>query len=294
MTQTLRAPFPASPACACCGGRDAAPHFRVLSRCADCGHIWAEVSLSPDEITRLYREDYFRGQEYGDYLADEASHRTNFAYRLRQLRQLAPDVRSVFEVGCAYGLFLAECARHGLDCAGVDVCDEPVAHAVRHLNQRAVCGDFLQLALRPGRYDAFCLWDTIEHLPNPEAFVARAAELLPAGGWLFLTTGDIGSRYAKWRGSRWRMIHPPTHLHYFSSGSIRRMLGRLGFEVAVCRSTPFYRNFGECLARVAALGKGASRWVARLAQAVTPGAVTRRGFWLDLGDIMYVAARKKG
>ena len=58
-----------------------------------------------------------------------------------------------------------------------------------------------------------CLWDTIEHLAEPEAYLEKIAKSLPVGGWLFLTTGDIGSPMARARGSRWRMIHPPTHLY---------------------------------------------------------------------------------
>ena len=60
------------------------------------------------------------------------------------------------------------------------------------------------------------MWDTIEHLKRPDLFVQKAAADLRPGGLIALTTGDIGSLNARLRGARWRMIHPPTHLHYFS------------------------------------------------------------------------------
>jgi hypothetical protein len=53
-----------------------------------------------------------------------------------------------------------------------------------------------------------------------------------------------------------------------------------------------YRNVGETLGRLATLGRGAVGHVASLARRLVPGPLQRRGFWLDLGDIMYVAARK--
>jgi hypothetical protein len=42
----------------------------------------------------------------------------------------------------------------------------------------------------------------------------------------------------------------------------------------------------------AGLGRGLPARLAAAARRLTPGFVARRGFWLDLGDIMFVAARK--
>ncbi len=287
-------PEPRQAACICCGAERWAPHFRVLRKCGGCGFIRADMDLTHEQVRALYQEDYFRGEEYGDYLADALSHRKNFAARLSVVKRLMGRAGPVFEVGCAYGFWLEQCAKAGIECAGVDVCVEPVRHARMELGQDARLGDFLSLPLPRGKYSAFCLWDTIEHLADPERFVARAYDLLPPGGWLFVTTGDIGSWYASWLGPRWRMIHPPTHLQYFSVPAMRRFLTRAGFHVVRCQSTPMYRNIGETLERVATLGKGPSVPVARLLRGVTPAWLKRLGFWLDLGDIMFVAARKEG
>jgi SAM-dependent methyltransferase len=266
--------------------------WRVLRRCGGCGFVRADLELTHEEVRRLYQADYFRGQEYGDYLADRVSHVRNFEHRYRLMARAAPGVRSLFEVGCAYGFWLDCCSRHGVECAGVDVCDEAVAYAVRELGQQATSRDFLELPLPAGRYQAFCMWDTVEHLAHPERFIARVHDLLPAGGWLFLTTGDIGAPVARLRGRHWRMIHPPTHLQYFSRATMTRLLGRHGFTVASVRSLPMCRNVGEMLGRLSAMGKGLPRRAAGVMARVLPGWVQRRNLWIDLGDIMFVAARK--
>jgi hypothetical protein len=288
-------PIPSSqPApCVCCGSSRWSAHFRVLRKCKDCGFIRADMDLTHEQVRKLYQEDYFQGEEYGDYLADALSHRKNFAARLTVVRRLmGPSVGPVFEIGCAYGFWLEQCSLAGIESAGVDVCVEPVRHARMEMGQNAQVGDFLALNVPKGKYRAFCMWDTIEHLGDPERFVAKVYDLLPKGGWLFLTTGDIGSMFASFRGPRWRMIHPPTHLQYFSTDTMRRFLTRHGFRVMRCQSTPMYRNVGETLDRVAMLGKGPSRPVAQVMRRLVPGRLKQLGFWLDLGDIMYVAARK--
>jgi SAM-dependent methyltransferase len=281
-----------STACICCGGERSISHFRALRKCESCGYVWADVRLDAAEILRLYSEEYFRGEEYADYPADARTHQRNFAARFANLKRIAPNVRSVFEIGCAYGFWLAECSKQGLRAEGVDVCPEAVQHAVETLGQKASVADFVSMPMEPGRFDAFCMWDTIEHLAHPEDFIARVQQMLSPGGWLFLTTGDIGAMFARMRGPRWRLIHPPTHLHYFSTATMRLFLQRHGFEVVSIRSTAFYRNIGETLSRMATLGTGFSRIAAKGLSRVVPGFVQRGGFWLDLGDIMCVAARK--
>ena len=278
--------------CVCCGGERWLPKFRVPRQCRGCGFIRADMEVSHDEIKKLYQEDYFRGKEYGNYLEDQDSHRKNFAHRFQMMSHIAPGVKSLFEIGCAYGFWLDYCSKQGIECAGVDVCEDAVRHAARELKQNATARDFLTLPVETGRYDAFCMWDTIEHLAAPELFVDRAHDALAPGGWLFLTTGDIGSRAARWRGSRWRMIHPPTHLQYFSRSSMDRFLNRHGFTPVAWRTQSMHRTIGEVLGRVSTLSRGVPRWTAAALSRLTPGLIQRRGFWLDLGDIMFVAARR--
>jgi SAM-dependent methyltransferase len=267
--------------------------YRVLERCQKCGYVRAAGDVTEEEIQKLYQEDYFRGKEYGDYLADRHVHRKNFAHRFALLAQVAGRLESVFEIGCAYGFWLEFVSQQGVRCAGVDICPEAVAYAADVLKQNATTEDFLQKDFSSSEYQAFCMWDTIEHLAHPEWFVERIFQLLPRGGWFFATTGDMGSRIARRRGPRWRMIHPPTHLHYFSGETMQRFLERHGFQVVAIRSTPMYRSLRGTLRGLKALGRGLPKHAAGLVDKLLPGVVQDTvGFWLNLGDIMLVCARK--
>jgi 2-polyprenyl-3-methyl-5-hydroxy-6-metoxy-1,4-benzoquinol methylase len=283
------------PACIACDAENWAPFYDSLLRCRNCGFIRAAHLPAPGELARIYSSDYFAGEEYGDYLADAAVHTRNFEVRVRDMRRLAPKMQSTFEIGCAYGLFLAAATRANLRNAGIDVCEAPVRYAVEELQQNAVSGDFLAMPLAPGEYDSFCMWDTIEHLPHPEAYLARIRELLPPGGWLFLTTGDIGSLVARLRGRRWRMIHPPTHLQYFSRASLSRFLQRSDLRVVESGATGMYRTLHSLLSGLSVLGKGPFRPLARTLHKYLPARLQNGlGACFNLGDILFVAAQKKG
>ena len=279
--------------CIVCGSKEQAPMYRVLQQCRDCGFVRADVTIDEEEIRKLYHEDYFLGREYGDYVADRRVHRKNFARRFSEITKVAGPIGSVFEIGCAYGFWLELLSGQGVRCAGIDICPEAAAYAVGVLRQNATAGDFLRTEIAPGEYQTFCMWDTIEHLAHPEAIVERVFDALPSGGWFFATTGDIGSGEARRRGPAWRMIHPPTHLQYFSRDTMSRFLKRHGFEVVAIRSTPIYRSVRGVVSGLVLFEKGLRHQVGRLADKLVPTRLQERfGFWMDLGDIMLVCARK--
>ena len=98
---------------------------------------------------------------------------------------------------------------------------------------RTSFGKSLQIAYRTGTITGM-LTDSLGLLGGTLIFLwygEKAYEVLKPGGRLFLTTGDIGSWVARIQGPRWRLIHPPTHLHYFSKATITRLLTGLGFSV---------------------------------------------------------------
>ncbi len=134
------------------------------------------------------------------------------------------------------------------------------------------------------------MWDTIEHLARPDLFLAAAARDLRPGGHIAITTGDISSLVARFRGRRWRMIHPPTHLHYFSADTLRLMLDRAGFDVVHLSHPGVTRNLQSALYIILALKVGAPA----LFDVVRRLRVFDFPVTVNLFDIMFVIARRRG
>jgi SAM-dependent methyltransferase len=280
--------------CIACGAERWTPRYRELVTCDACGFVRAADLPSAAELARLYGPAYFEGEEYADYLGDRDVHRLNFQRRMRRITAAAGRLESMFEIGCAYGLWLQVAAGHGIRVAGSDISLEAVCYAREQLKLDARPGAFADAGVRPGEFQSFCLWDTLEHLAEPEAIVEEIARVLPPGGWFFATTGDIGSRTAQRQADRWRMIHPPTHLQYFSRATIEAFLARHRLRITQLESEPMCRSLNGALGGLRQFGRGPARAAAGLASAVLPAAVTRRlRFTLDLGDIMLVCARRE-
>ncbi|MEO6054902.1 MAG: class I SAM-dependent methyltransferase [Chthoniobacterales bacterium] len=272
--------------CICCSASPLIPTHSHLLECPKCGHISADLKLTDEELIQLYSKNYFHGEEYGDYRADKSVLQRNFSARLKAIHHLIGDTSdlSLFEVGCAYGFFLEVARPYFRHVKGIDICSEVIAKACSELGVDAYAGDFLSPEWQESPSDVVCMWDTIEHLRNPHDFIHQAAKILPSGGHLFLTTGDISSFNAKIRRGKWRLIHPPTHLHYFTRDSIRELLEKNGFELLEIKAVGFYRSIGNTIANLfrKQLNTNIINQLAKI----------HSYFYLNLYDIMLVSARR--
>jgi SAM-dependent methyltransferase len=276
--------------CLVCSGA-LAPERRLpgLLRCSTCGFVTADVALSDDELRALYSEDYFHGSEYSNYLADRSVIEKQFRIRTRSLSRFLPPGRrrALFEIGCAYGFFLSVAKTEFQIVSGIDISEAATAWARANLNVDAHCGDFLdhQVNVPP---DAICLWDTVEHLARPDLYIERAAHILQPGGIVAVTTGDIDSLVARFRGKRWRQIHPPTHLHYFSKTTLGRLLERNGLKVCYSGSDGMYRSL-DTMAHIMLKQKHSAGPIYDVMKST---GILKYDMYLNLGDIMFLIARK--
>lgn len=277
-------------ACIVCGGTYLPSKLPGLFQCESCGFISADLSIPDEELSGLYGEDYFHGNEYLDYVAEADSLALNFRRRISMLQKLMPDMASaeLFEIGCAYGYFLREIAPKVRKASGMDISGDAIRRAVTDQGVDAVEGNYLETDL--GRQvDIITMWDTVEHLKRPDLFLEKAGHDLRPGGLVAVTTGDIGSLNARFQGKAWRMIHPPTHLHYFSVATMKKLLEAKGFEVIYVAHPGNSRRLRSVLYFLTAL-KGDKRGVY---ESLKGYRFFDLNFTVNLFDIMYVVARKR-
>jgi len=261
-----------------------------LVSCEACGCISAESDIPDAELALLFGDDYFHGTEYFDYVAEQDSLRRNFRDRIKTLRALVPDLgsRDLFEIGCAYGFFLDEVRGFVRSAGGIDISRQPVAYARDVLGLAAHQGDYLAFDA-PHKYGAVVMWDTIEHLKRPDLFLAKIARDLEPRGILALTTGDIGSLNARLRGRKWRLIHPPTHLYYFSARTMTQLLHRHGFDVIHMSHPGNSRNLRAILHHILVIRMKRAGWY----EALKPWRLLDVHLTINLWDIMFVIARRR-
>lgn len=264
------------------------PFWPGVKRCSNCGHCMPDVDARSLNLKVVYGDGFFFGDEYVDYLRDRSVFEKQFRDRLQDVKkyQLGGDL---VEIGCAYGFFLAV-AQESYRARGFDIAEGPVAYARECLGVDARCEDFLDASVEPESVDAVVMWDTIEHLPRPDLTIDKIVRVLRPNGFLFLTTGDIGGVLARARRERWRLIRPPSHLHYFSRKTIARLLENGGLQPVEIKYVGVRRSLRQTVYSLLVLRKQhPPSWLYRLIADSPAGDLS---FVLNTYDIMLVVGQK--
>lgn len=207
------------------GAASGIPGTQNLVKCRDCGMIYE----SPRYDAATIVSGYMASQEAGH--DSQYPMRVNSFYKtlVKHAARLPKPGARILDIGTAGGAFLDAAKKFGYDAHGM----EPSADLVARGKSRGLQieqGTIENHTFQPGSFDMVCLWDVIEHLPDPKAALIEIRKLLKPDGILLINFPDIGTTQAKLAGKRYWWILS-VHLHHFTRDSIRNICDRTGFEV---------------------------------------------------------------
>jgi SAM-dependent methyltransferase len=146
----------------------------------------------------------------------------------------------VLDVGCATGFLAQRLQARGATVVGLEL-DERAAAEARRYCEAVHVGDVetMELPLEPGSFDAIVCGDFIEHLRDPQAFLARIRPFLTPDGTLALSTPNIanwamrlGLLFGRFRYTEWGILDR-THTHLFTRKTLTECLQAAGYRVTV-------------------------------------------------------------
>jgi len=211
--------------------------------CPHCDY-WGS-SLQP--VTQLLGKDDFLSRREGqdnpiDFLDELRTE--NFRACIQHISKLMPaGAKSLLEVGCGAGLFLAEAEAAGISSLGIEAYQ---AMAQRGLKQgRTIRIGFFPNCLDENeRFGAIVFNDVFEHLPDAVGILNVCKRHLENGGLLVLNLPNSSGLFYRVASLLYRIgIHGPwdrlwqkmfftPHLHYFSSQSLELLCLGSDFEAA--------------------------------------------------------------
>ena len=199
-----------------------------LLRCAACGCLRIlTTSAAPD----IYNPYY--SKESAERLAGifnvlwRWKRRSRAALILRHTR----DNARVCDVGCERGELLNVLKEAGRRVEGTQMAPAAADFARKHFGIDVFVGELMNAPFANDRFDAVLMLNVLEHLPDPEGYVAQVSRMLETGGMFWIELPNIGSFTAKMAGKSWLHHDPPHHLWGFDKAGIARLLGRHGFVV---------------------------------------------------------------
>ena len=229
--------------CNLCGHDLWRDYSKRLVVCQICQLVVAKEKYFKFDIQKVYSKKYFKGGEYLDYEEEKTDLLSNFKKRLGEIIEYKRSGR-LLDVGASYGYF-CEVAKQYFDVYGIDVSKDAVTEAKKS-GLKVECGEYLARKYS-SKFDVITMWDTVEHLMDPNKYFEKINKDLNKNGFLILTTGDIGTMLPKLQKDNWRLIHPPTHLYYFTKKTMYAILEKNGFEVVKFTYPVVWRSLGQIL-----------------------------------------------
>jgi SAM-dependent methyltransferase len=187
------------------------------------------VNLDPDSLERVV-PDYIRAEETTGQ-ESLALHIARYEFAAQHLR---PQRLLDIACGVGYGTFLLAERRPELVAIGVDISEAAIAYArSRYIHERAqfIVAD-ANTFTDPEGFDSIVSLETIEHLNNPERFIAHIVGQLRPGGVFVASVPTTPTTDAN-----------PHHVNDFTERSFRRILQRQGLKeiAAFGQVQPFKR-----------------------------------------------------
>ena len=292
--------------CAACGSSVLAQHLKVagaagpeglipstsrfgtaladIVRCQTCGHMQIEPMPSEPHLAKAYTEASSEA-----YIGEETGQRATARRALERIEKQAAGPGKLLDLGCWVGFLMAEARDRGWRTLGVEPSQFASSYARNRLGLDVITGELLKTPLQANAFDAVVMGDVIEHLPAPAQALAHVRGRLRVGGVLWLALPDAGSRVARVMGRRWWSVIP-THVQYFSRGSMAVMLHRCGFEILELGPRPRHSPSATTWNEPPAIRRRLCRLLVRGAQA---GGMAGRLWAPDFRDRMFVIARPR-
>jgi 2-polyprenyl-3-methyl-5-hydroxy-6-metoxy-1,4-benzoquinol methylase len=149
--------------------------------------------------------------------------------------------RSVLDVGCGDGTYLRYLPE-SVQRAGY----EPSAAGQKSL---AAMGlkffDIDSSGLETTHFDLVTMWQSLEHVDQPDALLQKVKPLLGTNGELFVSVPNFASLQSKVYRTHWNHLDPTRHLFHYTQETLFRLLERNGFAIESVTTFSFeYGVFG--------------------------------------------------
>ncbi len=197
-----------------------------LLRCPACATVVVNPWPTVAELMAFYQS--YKGTS--DYRKKAKRKVQRATRRLRKVASRAPGKR-LLDVGCNYGFTVKAGLDLGLDARGIDIDATAVAASVETFGQHFECVAVQDYAARGETADMIYTAEVVEHVPDPDSFIAAIAKILVPNGVLYLTTPDAGHFTVPKNFATWHHVMPPEHITYFTRKGIAQLLAKHGLKV---------------------------------------------------------------
>lgn len=142
-------------------------------------------------------------------------------------------LKSVLDIGCGTGRLVAYFQEKGFASYGCDNAAEAITIARKNARKNSIKKtSAISLPYKDNSFDLVSAISVIEHLSLKDGgkMIAEIRRVLKPNGFVFLVTPNFASPFRLLQGKKWFGYSDPTHISFYTTGSLKKMLELNGFK----------------------------------------------------------------
>jgi 2-polyprenyl-3-methyl-5-hydroxy-6-metoxy-1,4-benzoquinol methylase len=186
--------------------------------CPECGSIMIDVDFEHQQ----YESDTYYTMIHKTKSEIENVWGLRWHYILNRIFDYGRPA-SLLDVGAGNGYFVSLASQeYNVDAVGLEISEKEIEFAKDIIKVNLINEDIIN---HNRKYDVVTSFNVIEHVPDPQFFLAALTERLNQNGILVLTTPNPSCIQAVSKGLKnWCMIDPPHHINLLTRAGLKNLM----------------------------------------------------------------------
>lgn len=197
-------------------------------RCEDCEFVFTHPMPPQEVLNKLYTDDAVTTETF---YPKSSSRRRRAFFQAWRLRKYVKGGKRANDIGCGGGFLVEGLRLMGADAHGFDINEQSISYArARFPKCRFFVNSYDQLVAIEEPFDFVYSSEVIEHVGDLDVYMSLLAKLTREGGFVYITTPDMGSPNRPANVLDWDPFGPPQHIQYFNEANLCILFERYGFS----------------------------------------------------------------
>ena len=242
---------------------------RTYRRCSSCGMVYmAFTTIEDKKYQKAYFFEEYKKQYGKTYEEDFDSIKAQGMRRAAIIKALsgaggAGGEKTLLDIGCAYGPFLAAASESSFNPFGTDISEDAVSYVQQKLKYPAVCSAFPEIDTAEefgiAQFDVVTMWYVIEHFKDLGLVLRKVSTLVKKGGTFAFSTPSGEGISAVSDKDHFYEISPTDHYTIWEPSRADAILRIFGFKVERIVSTGHHPERFPSIQKSGA-AKGSLKW----------------------------------
>ena len=210
--------------------------------CQACGVIFTDVKIDDNFYSKYYLPDYYNEGPENLFVKSPMAllRKISYSRRQRLIKRYSPLGKTVLEIGCGKGDFLAFLPAF-YKKYGVEINPSGYEYVQKHYPDISIFNKKISEDALPGReqkYDIIGLWHVFEHLDNPNSFLKTIKNILSPNGILVFDIPNAASLGFRWTKKFWFHLDTPRHLFLYDRKCIQGLMKKHDLKIVHYSASP--------------------------------------------------------